>query len=68
MGLAPLLQVEMAADGRLVAGRVVSFSQTGGPPPRPDKKNGAAELIHQLGLEDFPDSNAVAADGTIIIR
>lgn len=64
-GLAPLLLAELDAEGRLLGGRVVSFSQGFGEHPRLDGRNRAAQLIHQLGRQDFPETNAVAADGTI---
>ena len=64
-GLAPLLQAELAPDGRVLGGRVVSFVQKKGRGPVLDPKNQAAKLIFKLGQEDFPKSKAVADDGTI---
>jgi len=66
-GLAPLLLAELAPDGSLAGGRVVSFFQAYGRPPVLDPQNRAARLIHQLGRLDFPQSNAVAEDGSLII-
>ncbi len=56
MGLAPLLDVRLAADGRLLGGTVHSFRQTppGGPVADPD--GAAAGLIASLSREDFPAS------------
>ena len=67
-GLAPLLLADLDGQGRLLGGRIVSFYQTYGEHPRLDPKNRAASLIHKLGRDDFPNSNAVAADGSLIVR
>ena len=64
-GYAPLLLAELDRNGRLVGGRVVSFIQTFGQPPKPDPQNRAARLIHKLGALDFPQSNAVTPDGRL---
>jgi hypothetical protein len=61
-----LLLVDLASDGRLIGGEVVSFIQAWGRHPKVDGQNRAAELIHQLGIEDFPKSNAVGLDGALI--
>ncbi|MFH1138586.1 MAG: CapA family protein [Pseudomonadota bacterium] len=67
-GLAPLLLAEVNPDGRLVGGRVVSFYQTFGQPPRLDPEKRAAKLINALGNEDLPASNAVDSQGRLIVR
>jgi hypothetical protein len=66
-GLAPLLLVELDASGRLTGGRIVSFLQTFGQPPELDSANQAAKLIHRLGQEDFPKTNAVNAQGNLVV-
>ncbi len=65
-GLAPLLLVDLKPNGELAGGEIVSFLQTFGQPPKPDNQNRAAKLIHQLGVEDFPASNAVTEDGRVV--
>jgi poly-gamma-glutamate capsule biosynthesis protein CapA/YwtB (metallophosphatase superfamily) len=67
LGYAPLLQAELGPDGRLLGGKIVSFIQTRQAPPALDPENRAAKLIHRLGREDFPESNAVRSDGTLVI-
>jgi hypothetical protein len=64
-GLAPLLLADLAADGRLVGGRIVSFLQTYGRPPKLDPMNRAANLIYRLGEEDFPGKSPVTRDGRL---
>ena len=66
-GLAPLLLVELDTSGRLAGGRVVSYAQTFGQPPKLDSSSRAAKLIHKLGLADFPKTNAVDAQGNLIV-
>ena len=65
-GYAPLLLAELDLEGRCVGGRVVSFIQTFGQHPKLDKQNKAAKLIHELGVKDFPDSNAVDSSGALM--
>lgn len=67
-GYAPLLLVDLHADGRPAGGRIVSFLQTKPNPLALDPENKAAKLIYKLGVEDFPDSNAVTKDGQIIAQ
>ena len=64
-GLSTLLLAELEDDGRLGGGRVVSFYQTFGQVPRPDPQKRAVALIYQLGLEDFPETNAVDPEGRL---
>ena len=66
-GLAPLLLVDLDREGKLVGGKIVSFKQTMGNPPKLDPSNKAAVLIHQLGQKDVPGSNAVDAKGLLQI-
>jgi len=56
MGLAPLLEVRLAADGRLLGGTVHSFRQTPPGGPVADPEGTAAHLIASLSREDFPRS------------
>lgn len=64
-GYAPILEARLAADGRLMGGKVHSLIQNANRQPTPDPENKPAKLIHELGTMDFPDSNAVAPDGTL---
>ena len=65
-GYAPLLLAELDAEGRLIGGKIVGFTQEYGQHPVYDNRNQAAALIYQLGREDLPSSTAVAEDGTLI--
>lgn len=68
-GLAPVLDVTLAPDGRFVAGRVLSARQHGEGVPRPDADGEAARLMAQLSEQDFPESEAtMRPDGTILLR
>ena len=64
-GYAPLLLAELDRTGRLTGGRVISFIQSYGRPFRRDPRNQAARLIHELGVLDFPDSNALDKQGVL---
>ena len=64
-GLAPLLQVQIDGEGRLLGGAVVSFVQKSGRPIALDRNNGAAGLMYKVGETDFPDTNALDAEGKI---
>ncbi len=52
-GLAPLLEVELAADGRFLRGRVHSFRQSRPEGLVPDPQQGALQLIRRLTQEDL---------------
>lgn len=68
-GYAPLAEVTIDTDGRLVEGRIHSFIQQSGRGPLPDRGNKAAALIRDLSAEDFPDSPLrIAPDGTLGIE
>lgn len=53
LGYAPLLRVELDAQGRLMKGQVVSFRQTPHGPVRLDSKGSVAALMQQLTQADF---------------
>lgn len=65
LGHAPLLQVELTTQGKLVRGRVVSFLQKPYRGVILDPDNQVARLIHTVGNQDFPTTNAVDAKGFI---
>jgi poly-gamma-glutamate capsule biosynthesis protein CapA/YwtB (metallophosphatase superfamily) len=66
-GLAPLLLADLTKDGKIAGGQIVSFIQAFGQHPKQDKKNRAAKLIYKLGVEDLPKTNAVDANGRIVV-
>ncbi|MGB5588409.1 MAG: CapA family protein [Gammaproteobacteria bacterium] len=55
-GLAPLLMVELAADGSLISGRIQSFRQRRPAGPVVDPAQEAAQVIEALSLSNFPAS------------
>lgn len=55
-GLAPILRVELAADGRFLAGEIVSARQMRPDGPQLDASHEAAKLIAGLTQLDFPQS------------
>ncbi|MFO8024126.1 CapA family protein [Thiohalophilus sp.] len=52
-GLAPLLEAQLAADGRFVQGRIHAFVQQRPRGPVPDAQQQAARLMARLTAEDF---------------
>ncbi|MES2643746.1 MAG: CapA family protein [Myxococcota bacterium] len=65
-GIGAILEVELARDGRLSAGRILGTRQAGEGVPVPDPQNAAADLIRVLGQQDFASTTvAIAQDGTI---
>ena len=55
-GLAPILRVELAADGRFLAGEIVSHRQVRPSGPVADPRHEAARLIARLTQLDFPQT------------
>ncbi len=65
-GIGAILEVQLARDGRLAAGRILGTRQLGEGVPVPDPQNAAADLIRVLGKQDFPETGIeIAQDGTI---
>ncbi len=65
-GLAPVVDLRLDRDGRLLAARVHSARQTGRGGPTPDPDGGAARLIAELTAADLPESGTrVEPDGTV---
>ncbi len=63
---APMLQVWMNGEGKIVKARIHSFRQNGEGGPVPDPDLNAARRIRELTGEDFPgDDIAIGADGWI---
>ncbi len=65
-GLAPLLVVNMDAQGRFTGGRVHSFRQLRPRGPVADPKQEAADLMEQLSGADFPMTGPVFLDDGVI--
>lgn len=66
MGLGAILEVELAADGRFSAGRILGTRQVGEGLVRPDPANAAADLVRSLTLADFAATGVrIGRDGTI---
>jgi len=55
-GLAPILRVELAADGRFLRGEIISTRQYRPNGPLPDHSHQAARLIAELTQLDFPQT------------
>ena len=71
LGLAPVLEAKLAADGSFLGGKIHSFRQvvtrTSG--PRADATNEAAAKIRSLTAADFPgNALQIDADGALSIR
>ena len=67
-GYAPLLLVDLDASGRVLDGKVVSFVQDFGKPPRRDPDGAAARLMCDLGREDFPETTALTPEGRVVVE
>jgi len=65
-GLAPILRVELAADGRFLSGEIISNRQIRPSGPQPDASHEAARLIAGLTQLDFPQTLLeISATGSI---
>ncbi len=65
-GIGAILEVTLARDGNLAAGKILGTVQEGEGRPVPDTQNRAADLVRVLSTEDFPSSGVqVAQDGSI---
>ena len=65
-GLAPVVELELAPDGRLRGARIHSARQEGRGGPVIDDSNGALRLIADLTATDVPEADlAFGADGRI---
>jgi hypothetical protein len=66
LGVTGVLQLEVGADRRLAAARLVPMVQRPGTGPAPDPTGAALDAVRTLSAEDFGASGArVAADGRI---
>jgi len=65
-GLAPILSVKLAADGRFASGQIISAEQIRPNGPTLDPGHRAARLIAELTALDFPQTRLeISADGLI---
>lgn len=65
-GYAPLLEVQLNADGSFAGGKIHSFIQQRGIGPKTDNANRTATLMKSLSAKDFPTSRLhIANDGTL---
>jgi len=65
-GVAPVVDLELARNGRLLKARIHSARQHGGGVPRLDDSGAAARAIAELTVRDIPESGLqFAPDGTI---
>lgn len=68
-GIGAVLDVTLAADGTLVAARILGTRQVDEGIPVPDPANAAADLVRVLSAEDFPETGArIAQDGSVMVR
>ncbi len=65
-GIAPVVDLRLAADGRLVSARIHSIMQEGWGIPRIDDSGAASRAVAELTALDFPESKLkFSSDGTI---
>lgn len=65
-GLAPLVEVDLAPDGRFLSGQIHSFRQQKGVGPRLDTTHATAREIRRLSAADFPASPLrISPDGRL---
>ena len=68
-GLGLVVDVELDAQGRFRAGRILPTRQEGRGIPQPDASGEVIPLVRRLTGEDFPETGAqIGADGTISPR
>ena len=67
-GLAPLITVRTAADGRFIDARIHSFRQVYGTGPRPDSEARVARQIRDLTETDLPDGALEILDDGYVRR
>lgn len=66
LGIAVILEVELAADGKFVTGKLIPTRQEGQGVPGPDESGKGIALVRQLTASDFPKTGVtIHGDGTI---
>ena len=65
-GVAPVVDLSLARDGRLLTARIHSIRQEGGGVPRIDDAGAGARAVAELTARDFPESTLIfGPDGEI---
>ena len=68
-GIAPILKVTLAADGKFKSGEIISARQYRPQGTQIDESHEAAKIIEQLTKEDFPDTALIfSMEGRIMPR
>ena len=68
-GIAPMLKVTLAADGKFKSGQIISARQYRPQGTQIDESHEAAKIIEQLTKDDFPDTALIfSKDGRIMPR
>ena len=62
LGIAVILEVELAADGKLLRGKLIPTKQEGQGVPKPDPTGRGIALVKQLTTADFPKTGVVIRD------
>ncbi len=68
-GQAPIIEAQIAADGKFLSGKIHSFIQQRGVGPRKDATHSVAKQIRDLTLADIKDNKLlIADDGTMTVK
>ena len=68
-GYAPVVEININADGSFIDGKIHSFLQTRGIGPREDVAGSVAREIRSLSATDIPESQAtIDAQGNILLK
>lgn len=68
-GYAPVVEININADGSFIDGKIHSFLQTRGVGPRQDAADSVAREIRNLSASDIPQSQAfIDAQGNILLK
>lgn len=68
-GYAPVVEININADGSFIDGKIHSFLQTRGVGPRQDAADSVAREIRNLSANDIPQSQAfIDAQGNILLK
>jgi poly-gamma-glutamate capsule biosynthesis protein CapA/YwtB (metallophosphatase superfamily) len=66
LGIAVILEVELAADGQFIKGKLLPTKQEGQGIPSPDSTGKGIALVKQLTVIDFPKTGVVIRDDGVI--
>ena len=68
-GYAPVVEININADGSFIDGKIHSFLQTRGIGPREDMTGSVAREIRSLSMTDIPQSQAtIDNQGNILLK